>query len=101
MERQLRGFVVRETKHTRAQAARARRATLAAKLRDVTLLPISLPDGGVALLAVTAADPDRGYILRRDDEGAWRCGCFNARWSVARTCAHEAAANTAQEAEKP
>lgn len=79
------------TKSTRNSAAKARRATLPNKYQSVRLLSATWFDGQPVLLAWGPAEPWHCYVLRQE-EGRWRCGCFNARRSVAQTCGHEAAA---------
>lgn len=83
--------VKRQARDRRNAGARARRATLSDRLADVTCIAAELPGGETVLVALTAADDSRAYVLHRVDN-RWRCGCFNARFSVSRTCAHETAA---------
>ena len=81
-----------QTKTTRNAAAKSRRGTLAAKAREVRLYEARAEDGTALVFAVSALDPGRAYILERAEDGAWRCPCFNFRFSVRRTCVHVEAA---------
>lgn len=85
--------VQHDTKTTRNEAAKARRATLATKYTTVRLVEARWFDGTEVLLAWSPGEPWHAYLLRRDESGAWKCLCFNARRSIAADCAHQQAAN--------
>ncbi len=90
MDSQTHAQVKVQTKQVRAAAARGRRATWAGSTAPVVLVAATL-DGTEVLFAHSPAEGDRAHILRRDG-GVWRCRCFAAVYSVARTCRHEEAA---------
>jgi hypothetical protein len=60
----------------------------------LTVTTFNHPEGGEALLVLNPFQTERhlGYVLRRDSEGTWRCGCWKARYGTHRQCIHQVAA---------
>lgn len=80
-------------KANRNAAAKARRATLGERLREVAIVPAQLPDNGEPLrFAIARAEPNKAHVLRLDRKtNTWRCLCFGRVYGNA-PCAHELAA---------
>lgn len=89
------------TKERRNAGAKRARSSRVDRFHDVSLLEATWTSGERVLLAFTAADGDRPFVLHEVD-GRWHCSCFQARYSVKRTCSHmEAAAARAARTESP
>lgn len=73
-----------EHRERRAAAGRERRAEAVRLLDGRTL------DGEHLLVACSRTLEGVAYVLRRDGNGAWQCGCLGHRWRG--RCSHAEAA---------
>src|SRR5688500_18537678 len=91
MEARTHAQIKRASQHSRADAARERRATAGLNYRKVPvvvqLLETTDPEGAALLLATSDAPNEEGrYFRLRFERGRWNCRC--ASFTALGGCAH-------------